>query len=187
MPGKRSQLQGFSRISRAVALVVALASGPALAAAPSFTPVALQRHDAGTFYVDGAIAGYGELRLLVDTGSSYLVLNEMILAQLKAAGGAHYTRNLEGMMADGSSRVIPLYRIESLRLGENCWIHGVEAAVIPGAVRPILGMNILSRLSPFTFSADPPELGVHQCQMADIAAIETLPVERTDAAQGIAQ
>lgn len=170
MSATKALQRGFRHAMRATALLVA--STAALAGAPTFTPVALQRHDAGTFYVDGAIAGYGELRLLVDTGSSYLVLNEVILAPLKAAGGAHYTRNLEGMMADGSSRVIPLYRIDSLRLGENCWVHDVEAAVIPGAVRPILGMNILSRLSPFTFSADPPELGVQQCQLGDVTLVD---------------
>lgn len=181
MSATKAMQRGFRHAIGAAAL---LASASALAGGPTFTPVALQRHDAGTFYIDGAIAGYGELRLLVDTGSSYLVLNEKILAPLKAAGGAHYTRNLEGMMADGSSRIIPLYRIDSLRLGENCWVHDVEAAVIPGAVRPILGMNILSRLSPFTFSADPPELGVQQCQLGNVAMADTMALE---AAEGIAQ
>lgn len=168
-----------------VGLGLALMASTAFAGTPGFTPVALQRHDAGTFYVDGAIAGYGEIRLLVDTGSSYLVINEAILSQLKGSGGARYTRNLEGMMADGTSRVIPLYSIDSLRLGENCWVHDVEAAVIPGAVRPILGMNILARLAPFTFSADPPELGVQQCQLADVAVVDTIaPIE---AASGISR
>jgi clan AA aspartic protease (TIGR02281 family) len=137
------------------------------AATPAgFTPVALQRHDAGTFYVDGALDGYGDVRMLVDTGSSYLVIGETILTELKTTGNASYSRNLEGVMADGSTRVIPLYRIAGVRLGENCWVHDVEAAVFPGRTRPILGMNILSRLAPFTFSAEPPELGLQQCQAA---------------------
>lgn len=180
----RSRVHGLRRLLAAALL---LAAPAAFAGAPGFTPVALQRHDAGTFYVDGAIAGYGDIRLLVDTGSSYLVLNETILEQLKVSGGARYTRNLEGMMADGTSRVIPLYSIDSLRLGENCWVHDVEAAVIPGSVRPILGMNILSRLAPFTFSADPPELGVAQCQLANVAVVDALaPVAGRDG-DGISQ
>jgi len=43
-------------------------------------------------------------------------------------------------------------------------VRDVEVAVIPGNVRPILGMSILSRLSPFTFSAEPAEIGLAQCQ-----------------------
>jgi predicted aspartyl protease len=153
--------------SAALALISTMTSLGALAATPAgFTPVALQKHDAGTFYIDGAIAGYGDLRMLVDTGSSYLVISEAILKDLKDAGGATYSRNLEGVMADGSSRVIPMYRLSGLRLGENCWVHDVEAAVFPGRARPILGMNILARLAPFTFSAEPPELGLQQCQAA---------------------
>jgi hypothetical protein len=157
------------------------------ASAAEFTQVALKKHDAGTFYVDGALSGYGDLRMLVDTGSSYLVIGEAILEKLVKSGGAQYSRKLEGIMADGSTRVIPLYRVAGVRLGPNCWIHDVEAAVFPGQTRPILGMNILARLAPFTFSADPPELGVQQCQLpqavsataAEFTAVETPVVEKS--------
>lgn len=164
----------------------------ATAAVPAgFTPVALQKHTAGTYYIGAAIAGYGEVRLLVDTGSSYLVISEAILDSLKSAGTAHYTRDLEGAMADGSTRVIPVYRISALRLGDNCWVHDVEAAVFPGNTRPILGMNVLSQLAPFTFSADPPQLGLQQCQGEAAAVPEVQPVRDTvvpkTAATGVAQ
>lgn len=170
-------------------LLVGFASTPLLAAEP--ISVALQKHDAGTFYVDGSIQGYGDLRMLVDTGSSYLVISQKILEDLVATGGATYSRKLEGVMADGSSRVIPVYRLAGLRLGPNCWVHDVEAAVLPGQTRPILGMNILSRLAPFTFSADPPQLGVQQCQLpisapaTEIGAIEAK--EKTPASEGVSQ
>ena len=141
------------------------------AGGPEFTSVALRKHDAGTFYVDGALKGYGDLRMLVDTGSSYLVISQMILDDLLKAGDARYSRQLEGIMADGSIRVIPVYRLSALRLGEGCWIDDVEAAVLPGQTRAILGMNILARLAPFTFSADPPQLGVQQCQGPIAAAV----------------
>src|ERR1043165_8329072 len=123
---------------------------------PAVMAVTLQKHDAGTFYVHGAIEGFGELELLVDTGASYLVINEKILAVLKEGGVAEYSRELRGTMADGTTRQIPVYRISALRLGTQCWIPNVEAAVFPGGARPILGMNVLTRLSPFTFSAEPP-------------------------------
>lgn len=155
-----------------------LAAPAALAGSPEYTAVALRKHDAGTFYVDGSLQGYGDLRMLLDTGSSYLVISQSILEDLLKAGGARYSRQLEGIMADGSTRVIPVYRLAGLRLGENCWVHDVEAAVMPGQTRPILGMNILSRLAPFTFSADPAEISVQQCQQpAPLPAAEFTAVE----------
>lgn len=168
-------------------LLVAAGAAPVLAAAtppeplltPSLAPteVALTRHKAGTFYIDGLIEGYGAVSLLLDTGSSYLVINETILAALQRSHGAEYTRDLDGLMADGSRRVIPLYRVSALRVGADCWIHDVEAAVFPSAVRPILGMNILARLAPFTVSAEPPQLAVNRCQAPLAQAVVVAPAE----------
>lgn len=126
--------------------------------------VALERKNTGTFYINGAIDGYGELTLLVDTGSSNLVIGQSILEELLRSERAHFSHELSGTMADGSERKVPVYRIEALRLGENCWIHEVEAAVFPTGSRAILGMNILARLAPFTFTAEPPQLLLNQCQ-----------------------
>ena len=173
---------------RLAALLLGLSIlAPTAAGAAEFTEVALRKHDAGTFYVDGAIQGYGDLRMLVDTGSSYLVISQMILDDLLKAGDARYARQLEGTMADGSTRVIPVYRLSALRLGDNCWIDDIEAAVLPGQARAILGMNILARLAPFTFSAEPPQLGVQQCQgpVAKPAAAEFTAVESAPAAAGV--
>lgn len=154
--------------------VCSLLLSPAVAVAESpmtgAMTIGLQRHSAGTFYVDGALEGYGELNFLVDTGSSYLVINETVLAVLKQAGKAAPGRELSGLMADGSRRVIPTYRLNGLRLGEACWIGDVEAAVIAGNTRPILGMEVLARLAPFTFSADPAQLVLARCQSASAAA-----------------
>ncbi len=129
-----------------------------------FTAVEIQKRSAGTFYIAGAIDGLGALDLLVDTGSSYLVITETMLDELKGAGRAQYSRGLEGRMADGSTRVVPLYRLDSLRLGADCWVHDIEAAIFPAGSRTILGMNVLSRLAPFTFSAEPAQLGLAHCQ-----------------------
>lgn len=153
----RSLIAGFLALA-------ALASTGAAAEVSEFTAIEIERRPAGTFYIGGAILGGGELDMLVDTGSSYLVIDEPLLATLKTAGRAHYSRGLEGRMADGSTRVVPLYRIESVRLGESCWVHDVEAAIFPAGSRTILGMNVLSRLAPFTFSAEPARLGLANCQ-----------------------
>lgn len=166
-------------------IVAALGLLPAFALAatsaiplPAVMAITLQRHDAGTFYVKGAIEGYGELDLLVDTGASYLVINQAILDDLRASGDAEYSRELHGVMADGSGKVIPIYRLTGLRLGDNCWIRDVEAAVFPGRSRAILGMNVLAQLAPFTFTAEPPQLSLNQCRTllvpADTAAADVV-------------
>lgn len=149
-------------------LASAATAGPA-----AFTAVALQKHDAGTYYVDGALRGYGDLRMLVDTGSSYLVISETVLGRLMESDNARYSRELHGIMADGSARIIPVYRISALRLGQDCWVHDVEAAVFPGQTRAILGMNVLMQVAPFTFSAEPAELGVRCTAPAAASAVFT--------------
>lgn len=126
--------------------------------------VSLREHHTSTYYTAAALEGYGELELLVDTGSSHLAINQDILETIQSVAEIRLVRHLKGNMADGSSQLVPIYQIPALRLGENCWIHNVEAAVLPGAVRPILGMSVLSRMAPFTFSADPPQLHLSHCE-----------------------
>lgn len=129
--------------------------------------VSMQKQPAGTFYVSASLNGHaGALPLLVDTGSSFMVLNEVLLKELKAHGAAEYVHDIDGVMADGSHRVIPIYRLTALRIGDTCWVHGVEAAIFPSDTRPILGMNVLARLAPFTLSNDPPTLGLNKCRSA---------------------
>ena len=168
-------------LSLALGLLI-FTSSPA--EAPRAQKISLEKRDTGTFYVPATLRGYGELELLVDTGSSYLVIDDWILQKLKASGDAKFSRELSGTMADGRKHVVPLYRLSGLRLGQSCWIENVEAAVLKtggreGPSRPILGMNILSRLAPFTFSADPADLLLSQCKAkisADaLAAYERLP------------
>lgn len=143
-------------LSRLV-VICSTALGCATAAAgPSV--IDLERNPAGTYYLDGAIDGFGEISLLLDTGSSYLVISEAMRQQLAHAGRLQSGRELHGTMADGSRQVISTYRVSALRVGEHCWIRDVEAAVFPGNARPILGMNVLSVLAPFTFSTEPPQL-----------------------------
>lgn len=145
-------------------------SAVALAAELPTQPVDMRAHTAGTFYVAGAITGYGELEFLVDTGSSFPVIGQDMIEVLQAAGEAEFVRDLRGVMADGSRREVPVYRLSELRLGEACWLREVEVAVFPAGARPILGMSTLARLAPFTFSADPPQLGLSRCGLSTAAA-----------------
>lgn len=126
--------------------------------------VSLTQRDTGTFYLAGEIQGFGDLQFLLDTGSSYTVISGNILKPLLAGGNARLSREVQGRMADGRPRVVPLYRISALRLGDNCWVHDIEAAVLGGDTRPILGMDVLARLAPFTFSTEPPQLLLNRCR-----------------------
>lgn len=172
---------------RSIASVLALVvlSSTARAETAEFTAIEIEKRSAGTFYIAGALEGFGALDMLVDTGSSYLVIDEKMLADLRRAGHAEYSRGLEGRMADGTTRVVPVWRVSSLRLGATCWIHDVEAAIFPAGSRTILGMNVLSRLAPFTFSAEPARLGLANCQgppaAAPVAAATEDPVAETGA------
>lgn len=174
----------FRSIVAGVAMCVVPLTARAELAEADFTAVEIEKRSAGTFYIAGAIAGLGALDLLVDTGSSYLVITETMLAELKDAGRAEFSRGLEGRMADGSVRVVPLYRLDSLRLGESCWIHDIEAAIFPAGSRTILGMNVLSRLAPFTFSAEPARLGLAHCQGPPPARQIEAAVEAVESATG---
>jgi len=172
-----------------VLAVLACASQSVYAETAEFTAIEIEKRNAGTFYIAGELVGAGTLDLLVDTGSSYLVITEPMLAELREAGHAEYSRGLEGRMADGTTRVVPVWRVSSLRLGDTCWIHDVEAAIFPAGSRTILGMNVLSRLAPFTFSAEPARLGLAHCQgpPAPPAAIEAaLPAADAVGAQQLA-
>ena len=157
-----SSVRGF------FALLAMFTAGAAVAG----VDVALDKRPAGTFYTGGVIQGYGRLDMLVDTGSSVLVIDQTMLDQLLAAGQAHYSHDLGGLMADGRQRQVPVYRLSALRIGETCWVRDIDAAVFPAGSRAILGMNVLTRLAPFTFSADPPQLSLNQCLAApgEIAA-----------------
>lgn len=132
--------------------------------ATRLTPIALRAHTAGTFYLPTTLGSGLATEALVDTGSSFLVVGEAQMAALVERGEAHAARKIDGGMADGSRRVVPLYRLDRLRLGEHCELRDVEAAVLPGNARPILGMNVLAQLAPLTFTLDPPQLLLHRCE-----------------------
>lgn len=123
----------------------------------------LKSSRAQTFYVEGRFPDGEPLMFLLDTGSSYTVINAKDLARLQDQGRAEYLKNLDGRLADGSRLGVPLYRISSITLDGNCVVSDVEVAVFPNADRQILGLNTLLKLSPFLFEVDPPSLKLSNC------------------------
>jgi predicted aspartyl protease len=118
---------------------------------------------AATYYVDGAIEGVGPVEFMVDTGSSYMTINEETISLLKDQGRAKYLGDLRGRLANGDSLEVPLYSIRHVKIGSECTIDKVEAAVFPGKTRFILGLSALRKASPFIFSVQPPELVLSNC------------------------
>jgi predicted aspartyl protease len=153
-------------LSRLVPLAgLLLTPGLTLANEPT-ARVAMQEKAAATFYVSAQLGGSGLTEFLVDTGAGYTTINEETLAALTREGGARYLRQLAGTLADGSQRIVPVYAVNRMNIGGNCWLNDVEVAVFPGRSRQLLGLSALRRAAPFTFSVDPPTLELSHCDPA---------------------
>ncbi len=148
-----------------VAVATLLFSGY-LSAGEFDSDIPMRDKGAATYYVDGDIHGVGPVDLMVDTGSGYMTINEETLGVLKSSGDATYVKDLAGVLADGSTMTVPVYRITQLRIGSSCVLKGVEAAVFPGKTRQILGMSALRQNAPFIFSMNPPKLVLSNCTAA---------------------
>jgi len=127
------------------------------------TAIPMREGGKSAYYVPGELAGFGDVELMVDTGSGYLTINKETLAVLKREGNAYYQRDLKGTLANGDTMVVPVYTVSGLNIGGVCQLMDVEAAVFPGATRLILGLNALSKAAPFIFSVDPPKLTLSNC------------------------
>jgi len=127
------------------------------------THVPMSLKDSKTFYVSGWIAGTEPTEFMVDTGSSYLTINQVTLKKLMAHGRVDYQRDLVAVLANGDELTMPVYRIPRIILGNSCELRDVEAVVFPGNTRQILGLSVLRKAAPFMFSIDPPELRLSNC------------------------
>jgi len=127
------------------------------------TFVPMREKGSATYYVTTEIVGLGVVDLMVDTGSSYSTINEETLAVLMQQQRADYVSDLEGMLADGTRLMLPIYLIQSMNIGGQCALEDIEVAVFPGNTRQILGLSTLRQTSPFIFSMDPPQLVLSNC------------------------
>jgi predicted aspartyl protease len=154
-----------------------------LASAQEFgTFIPMREKGSATYYVTTEIHGLGTVDLMVDTGSSYTTINEETLAVLLQQQRADYVSDLEGMLADGTRLMLPIYSIQSMNIGGQCSLRDIEVAVFPGNTRQILGLSTLRQASPFIFSMNPPQLVLSNCiggmdGRADVVA----PAEPVDA------
>lgn len=125
--------------------------------------IPMEEKGASTFYVTVEIEGTGAADFLVDTGAGYMTINEETLAELRGKELASYVKELEGILADGTRLVVPVYRLARINIGGVCLIENVEAAVFPGTTRGLLGLSALRKTAPFMFSTEPPSLRLSRC------------------------
>ncbi|MES9992450.1 MAG: retropepsin-like aspartic protease [Candidatus Thiodiazotropha sp.] len=121
---------------------------------------------ASTYYIAGKIGDMPTTEFMVDTGSSYMTINEVTLAELQVTGNPRYLRDLKGRLANGDVLSVPVYTISNVRIGDECLLKEVDVAVFPGKTRQILGLSALSKTAPFIFSTQPPQLQLSKCHLA---------------------
>lgn len=133
--------------------------------APAAAEVNLDMHqvDSGNFYVHATMAGDIETDLLLDTGSSYVSLSQETFNRVSANTSPSFIRHIYGKLASGKVEKVALYRVNELKLAENCVLTDIEVAVFPKADRDILGLNALAKLQSFTMQLAPARLTSTGC------------------------
>jgi len=147
-------------------LILLILSHTTLVAADSKMVVPMVQHSAATFYVNVTIADQISEEFVIDTGASHVTISDTTLEKLLNKQQATFVRLMTGVLADGSSIEVPVYRISSLKIGNNCRFKDVEVAVIEGGARCVLGLSVLSQAAPFTFYTEPPQLHLSNCSAA---------------------
>ena len=141
---------------------VASANAPALDATAGYTAVPLASSGAGSFLVDVFVAGEAT-EFVLDTGAAMLTVNKTFYKTLKKQGLVEPAGEVAVRVADGRIKLVPVTRIERLDLGQGCEIRDVEAIVLSGKGRNLLGMNVLQRFAPLTLSMAPPSIQLSDC------------------------
>ena len=125
--------------------------------------IPLTSRGTSTFYITAQLGDTKPNRFMVDTGSGYTTINEDSLALLKEKGQAIFVKNIGGILADGSERIVPIWRVNSIALNDACILNNVEVAVFPGKTRQLLGVSALKKAGSVTLTFDPPMLTLKAC------------------------
>lgn len=163
-------------------IALLLPSSMALAQSGQEISLPMSQEGAGGYYLRGVFSGGIESELLVDTGSSYVVLSRETFQGLKKDGSVVYRRAIQGNTAAGRRVEAKVYAVSELVLGEGCILRDVEAVALPGADRDILGLSALRQLGSFAIQFEPAMLTVTVCDshdtvtLADIAGDLTAPI-----------
>ena len=109
----------------------------AVSAAPA-TVVPMVKYDAQTYYVNVTIGDAVSEEFVIDTGASHVTISDSTLKKLLANNQATFVRAMTGVLADGTNIDVPVYRIDHLKIGNQCSFHDIEVAVMQGNARCVL-------------------------------------------------
>lgn len=126
-----------------------------------YTSVPMTEKGTATYFVKATVGNH-DIDLLVDTGAGYATLNRDVITQLRMNGQAHLIGEIEGILANGDILILPVYRVSRFKIG-GCELDNIEVAETPPNARNLLGLSVLKRAAPFTFSLDPAELVLSNC------------------------
>lgn len=133
----------------------------------------LVSNSGGAFSVEMSINGVSD-RFLLDTGAAMLTVNADLFKRLARAGSATKQREVVARLADGRTRRLSVYKFDYLQIAEGCVLESVEAVVVPGKGRNLLGLNVLSRFAPFSMAVEPPSISLSHCEEIRIAGVENI-------------
>ena len=128
------------------------------------TAIPMSEKGTATYYVTAQV-GSESVELLVDTGAGYATLNRNLIKKLKQAGDARHIGEIEGILANGEICILPVYKVSSFTLG-GCVLEDIEVAETPPNAKNLLGLSVLRKAAPFTFSLEPAELQLSNCNPA---------------------
>ncbi|MEL7297086.1 MAG: retropepsin-like aspartic protease, partial [Pseudomonadota bacterium] len=129
-----------------------------------YPSIPLQRQTSGALTLDAGIGNQPvTVALLLDTGSSFVVLSERMASQIGEAVSEQPVQHVRGATADGKSVVAPVHLLSALHLGQVCTLRNVEVVVLPGADRAIIGLSALRRLGTLGIDFQTPSLRFSAC------------------------
>lgn len=152
--------------------LAALLMGASPAWSQTVVVMPLIANTSGAFQADLSLNGIHD-RFLLDTGAAMLTINQDLYERSARAGGAQKMREVAARLADGRIRRFDVYRFDTVELADGCSIPGVEAVVVPGKGRNLLGLNVLTRFAPFSMAVDPPSVGLSGCE--NLGLVQTSP------------
>jgi len=119
------------------------------------------RGETGILVIDGVINNR-PAEFMFDTGATTSVLTTDLAYEIEDS--LEHFRIMYGIMADGKIQAYSVFRINELRIGDKCIAKDTEAAIIPGADRNILGVNVIREFSPVTINFEGKQEIIFNCE-----------------------
>ncbi len=131
--------------------------------------VPIDKSQSGNLYVDAVINSSVHSPFMVDTGAGMITLNRDLFEEVSRAGKVVQVGEVVAKLANNSFETMPLYKVESFSIGDNCNLGEIEVAVMKNAERNILGLSALIMVAPFSIHTSPLELVLSGCSSSDKA------------------